>query len=254
MQCALAKLGYLLSKTQLSIEKVRELVRLPLRGELTAPSGQSTKPSIAQHLDSLQDCLAQMMRLSDTSSPHVPQIIISPDQEPGHSADDPAAPWSWTVAEASATQSTLLNILIRLAVAKDDIDGLEFCLRYQDDKDILRSPIVEKSSTAAAGIVNSIDPSSGWTPLHVAAFNGSERSVATLLQAGALVHLRDSLGHTALYYVSLMMFDTATKNLMMSFQPGRATGILRYRGNSSPGGGKLRRRRYRGRVRLLGSR
>ncbi|KAL5533266.1 hypothetical protein ACEPAF_5042 [Sanghuangporus sanghuang] len=202
-ECALAKLGYLLSKPQLSVQKVRELVRLPLRGELTAPSGQSSKPSMTQHLDSLQDCLAQMMRLSNTSSPHVPQIIINQDQGTGQNIIDPAAPWSWTVAEASATQSTLLNILIRLAVAKDDVDGLEFCLRYQDDDDVLRSPSVEKSiSTPAAGIANNIDPSSGWTPLHVAAFNGSERSVATLLQAGALVHLRDSLGHTALYYAA----------------------------------------------------
>ena len=76
---------------------------------------------------------------------------------------------------------------MRIATSRDDTEGLEFCLNYQDD--------------SAAGIVNSVDPTSGWSPLHVAAFNGSQRCLDILLHAGALVHLRDALGHTALYYV-----------------------------------------------------
>ncbi|EJD05684.1 asparaginase-domain-containing protein [Fomitiporia mediterranea MF3/22] len=201
-ECALTKLGYLLSKPQLTIEKVRDLVRLPLRGELTAPRGSSARPSMAQHLDTLQDCLAQMMRLSSSSSPNIPEIVVSSDQQPGRNSDNPTASWSWTAAEASATESSLLHILIRLAVAKDDVEGLEFCLSYQDNKDVAQSRVDKTLGTPAAGVVNSIDPCSGWAPLHVAAFNGSERTVAILLQAGALVHLRDSLGHTALYYAA----------------------------------------------------
>ncbi|THH10845.1 hypothetical protein EW145_g1047 [Phellinidium pouzarii] len=202
-ECALTKLGYLLSKTQFSIEKVRELMRLPLRGELTPPGVASARPSMAQHLNMMHDFLAQMIRLTSTSSSNtaVPEIVVSSDSE--HTTDDPAAPWSWTAAEASATESSFLPTLIRLAVAKDDVEGLNFCLYYQDDGELLRSPNAEKlPGRFAAGVINSLDPSSGWSPLHIAAFNGSVRCVAILLQTGALVHLRDPLGHTALYYAA----------------------------------------------------
>ncbi|KAH9930599.1 asparaginase-domain-containing protein [Fomitopsis serialis] len=43
------------------------------------------------------------------------------------------------------------------------------------------------------GLVNCVEPASRRSPLHSAALNGS---------AGALVHLRDSLGHTPLYYAA----------------------------------------------------
>ncbi|KAG1790998.1 uncharacterized protein BJ212DRAFT_1593167 [Suillus subaureus] len=49
-------------------------------------------------------------------------------------------------------------------------------------------------------MVNCLDPGSGRSPLHVAASNGNIRCVEKLLESGALVHLRDELGHTALYY------------------------------------------------------
>ncbi|EGF99792.1 uncharacterized protein MELLADRAFT_40047, partial [Melampsora larici-populina 98AG31] len=44
-ECALAKLGYLLSKPGLSIEVIRELIGQPLRGELTPPARIQFEPS-----------------------------------------------------------------------------------------------------------------------------------------------------------------------------------------------------------------
>ena len=52
-----------------------------------------------------------------------------------------------------------------------------------------------------SGIVNAIDPASGRNALHTACLLGSDDCAQSLLQAGALVHLRDNLGHTA--YVQL---------------------------------------------------
>ena len=43
LQCALTKLGYLLSKPDLSVAQVRSLVGTPLRGELTLPSSNLPK-------------------------------------------------------------------------------------------------------------------------------------------------------------------------------------------------------------------
>ena len=59
-----------------------------------------------------------------------------------------------------------------------------------------------KQWTKPGDLINNKQPASGMTPLHIAALNASERCVGMLLRAGALVHMRDSLGHTALYYVS----------------------------------------------------
>ena len=155
-----------------------------------------------------------MVRLSSAAtvpSSNIPEIIISPsssrERAGNHTDQDPnapAAPWSLTAAEATATEASLLPFLLHLAVARDDVEALDFCLEFESSQDSIRSPNMERRPSGyAAGFVNSVEPSSGRSPLHVAAFNGSERCLAILLQAGALVHLRDSLGHTALYYVCL---------------------------------------------------
>ncbi|PAV23499.1 asparaginase-domain-containing [Pyrrhoderma noxium] len=187
-ECALTKLSYLLSKPEFSLSKVRELVRTPLRGELTTAGANTTKPSMDKHLDVMHDILSQLLRLSSPNTPHLPEIVVSPSPSRDNTEDDLAAPWSLTAEEATKTESSLFPILMRMATSRDDTEGLEFCLNYQDD--------------SAAGIVNSVDPTSGWSPLHVAAFNGSQRCLDILLHAGALVHLRDALGHTALYYAA----------------------------------------------------
>ncbi|KAI5121020.1 hypothetical protein M0805_005966 [Coniferiporia weirii] len=204
-ECALTKLRYLLSKPELSVEKVRELIRLSLRGELTPAGRSSAKLSMSQHLDLMHDFFAQMVRLSSAplGTATAPEIGISLAHE--CITDKSAAPWSWTAGEASATESSLLPILIRLAVAKDDVEGLNFCLHFQDDKSTPQSlgdANLKLDGGCAAGVVNSVDPSSGWTPLHIAAFNGSNQCLHILLQEGALVHYRDTLGHTALYYAA----------------------------------------------------
>lgn len=201
MQCALTKLGYLLSKPELSIAEVRELIRTPLRGEMTLPSGSSKKRSLGHNLDKIQNLLGQVIRLSSTSvTPGSPDIVVmSPGLE--QKSEDAAAPWSWTAAEAVSTETALLPILIHLAVSQDDVQGLRFCLEHQD-RDTATPSLGEKQYRGSAGsIVNCVDAASGRSPLHVAALNGSVLSLHVLLEAGALVHLRDTLGHTALYYV-----------------------------------------------------
>lgn len=154
-----------------------------------------------------------------------PKIVVSAQGNIGSSGsissklDEAAAPWSWTAAEASTTEIALFSSLIHLSAASDDIDGLELCLSGGDlpqpSTDGSTTTTIDESSSGAlavgatgltvamaGGIVNWVNPASGRSPLHVAALNGSGRCVEKLLEAGALVHLRDSLGHTALYYAS----------------------------------------------------
>ncbi|KAF5389825.1 hypothetical protein D9757_003583 [Collybiopsis confluens] len=127
-ECALAKLSYLLSKSEFSMSEVRKLMGVPLRGELTRPGlvpppGQLT---VQQNLESLNGALSHFSRLSQSTPAHSkPQILVSGLDE---ASQDSAAPWSWTAAEAASTEAALYPFLLHLAVAKNDIESIQFCL------------------------------------------------------------------------------------------------------------------------------
>ncbi|KAF8136467.1 asparaginase-domain-containing protein [Boletus edulis] len=82
-ECALAKLAYLLSKPELSLNQVRELISMPLRGELTRPTlpPPTRPPTAAPDIPSVQGLLTQFI----TFTPSV-----------GSDARDAAASWSGT--------------------------------------------------------------------------------------------------------------------------------------------------------------
>jgi 60kDa lysophospholipase len=191
-QCALTKLSYLLSKPELSTEQVRSMVGAPLRGELTRAAHATPTPAIDANLEVIGGTLSHVVRLSSHARHQIPNIAISDAQD---EPPDAGAPWAWTAAEAATTHVALLSWLVHLAAAANDVDALLHCLSPDGARG-------EDQSMIPGGIVNWINPASGRSPLHVAAINGSAQCVHALLKAGSLVHLRDSLGHTALYYVS----------------------------------------------------
>ncbi|RDX50050.1 L-asparaginase [Lentinus brumalis] len=199
-ECALTKLSYLLSKPELSVAQVRSLIGTPLRGELTLPESNipalSQPTSIGQSLENIQGLISQVVRLSSpASSARAPRIVVEgagTDEE----ADKATAPWTWTVAQASSMESALFPFLIHLAAARDDRDGVAFCLAAQSGG--TDGPGV----SVGGGLANCLDPASGRSPLHAAALNGSTSAANILLEAGALVHVRDALGHTPLYYAA----------------------------------------------------
>ena len=119
-------------------------------------------------------------------------------------------------------EGSLFPTLMHLAVARDDIDGVTFCLSAEDqfgstDMDGF-SPShdshYESRLAISGGIVNCIDPASGHAPLHAAALNGSMKCLSILLAAGALVHVRDVLGHTPLYYAARQRHEEAVDVLV----------------------------------------
>lgn len=206
-ECALTKLSYLLSKPELSCTEVRKLMGTPLRGELTRTTlTTSERPTMSQNMETIQGILSHFLRLTQPLTTPVPTIMVSPSLE--SSTEEAAAPWSWTAAEAASTEVVLLPFLIHLAAARNDADSINFCISSLDNiNQSIATPATESPSYSniAGGLVNCLEPGSGHSPLHVAAINGSTASIQVLLQSGALVHLRDSLGHTALYYVELFL-------------------------------------------------
>ncbi|KAH8106865.1 L-asparaginase [Cristinia sonorae] len=213
---ALTKLAYLLGKPELSTSQVRSLISTPLRGEISQPSIQMPSNRAAQantiddSLVNIQGLLSQAVRLS-TSRPqdHIPKDIgLTANQE---GLVEATAPWSWTAADASLTEISLLPFLMNLAAAKDDVEAIKFCLSSESSVNTDQDPEnqINRKTAIRGGVVNCIDPASGRSPLHVAALNGSVRAIESLLEAGALVHLRDSLGHTALYYAARQGHESA---------------------------------------------
>ena len=117
------------------------------------------------------------------------------------------APWSWTIAETLNAESALLPLLIHLAAARNDIMALSWCIKSTAYENITLQGTEFAAAARAAGIVNCLDAASGRSPLHVAVLNGNIECVVMLLGAGASVHVRDSLDHTVLYYVSFLILE-----------------------------------------------
>lgn len=186
----------------------------PLRGELTRPSvAAPSQPTLDQNLDKFQNLLSQFLKLSQAPST-IPKITLS-SPVIDEATQKAAASWSWTAAEASSTEAVLLPFLIHLAVARNDVDSVTFCLASTssstDDTsgDSVQTPVdtIHQYGNIGGGLVNALEMGSGKSPLHVAALNGHIDTVNLLLHSGALVHLRDGLGHTAVYYVSIPLLS-----------------------------------------------
>ncbi|KAG6880253.1 hypothetical protein C0992_001821 [Termitomyces sp. T32_za158] len=199
-ECALTKLSYLLSKPELSITEIRNLMATSLRGELTrhSCSAPSDPASVERTLENIQDVLFKFVSLTQSPTSET-QITLTPGTPIDAAVRDAAAPWTWTAGEVATTEAVLIPFLIHLAAARDDIMNMQFCIDTYGGKDGTEE--VHKAVNVAGGVVNCPDPTNGQTPLHAACLNGGVQAVDLLLRSGALVHLRDTLGHTALYYV-----------------------------------------------------
>ncbi|KAG8928966.1 hypothetical protein FRC02_006164 [Tulasnella sp. 418] len=224
-QCALTKLAYLLSKPDLSVAQIRNLIRIPIRGELTLPTSFTPAGSPSTGLESVSELLSQVLRISSSNPPppgsSLPSINVSSSTETveAKGGKDVVAPWSQTASDAASTESTLLPFLMHLAASRDDVEGIKYCIEADDQlfnriAAGVTGPVpnvggpsiggvpASEARTVPGGVVNCRDGATRMSPLHVAALNGSFKAVEVLLENGALVHQRDLLDHTPLYYAA----------------------------------------------------
>ncbi|KAG8748770.1 hypothetical protein FRC12_013781, partial [Ceratobasidium sp. 428] len=179
-ECALAKLAYLLSKTDLTPARVRKLLSVPLRGEITLPP-PLTRPTTTA-LDSVQDLLGEIIRLSQ------PSIAVNGPEAAEPDATN-TAPWSTTAAHAGATESALIPFLMHLAVSRDDPASVTAAALHPQHPPntsgiSASTPTTEQSYQFAQGAPNAPLPVSLHTPLHTAALRGSARCTRALLEVG----------------------------------------------------------------------
>lgn len=188
----------------------------PLRGELTIST--PVNAGLPGGSQGIQQVMTQLLRLVGAGAPQMsPSASLSSTAEPSLSAKarDVTASWSLTESDTEQTEFALLPYLVHIAAAKNDIEGLQFCISASQNNPALQnnpgaslfSPSTESASffggnALGRGICNVLD-TSGRSPLHTAVLNGALPCVRLLLENGASVHSRDLLDHTVLYYVSI---------------------------------------------------
>lgn len=192
----------------------------PLRGELSHPSKAPRKMTIDDNLDHVGGVLSRVVQLSMSESTVVKSQTNAPLQDIERDAEGSAAPWTATASEVATTEGALLCFLVHLSAAKDDLASLDYCLGAESDANSSQN---QQYRNVAGGMVNWVNPASGHSPLQVAAINGSLKCAKRLLQAGALVHLRDVLGHTALFYVSPIYINRSFSPVDPVLCPGGET-------------------------------
>jgi len=171
-------------------------MQTPLRGELTVPRPLPEEHvSVDGTVEKVTDLLSHIIRISSQST----SLLSTPLAVENSKAS--TAPWTWTNAETLGAESALLPLLIHLATARNDTEALSLCIKSGSYSDVASQSVESIPAVRAAGIVNCLDPASGQSPLHIAALHGNSEVASILLDAGASVHVRDMLDHTALYYV-----------------------------------------------------
>ncbi|KAG8800015.1 hypothetical protein FRC17_006982, partial [Serendipita sp. 399] len=202
-ECALAKLAYLLSKSdRISIAQIHSLMQAPLRGELTLPVSSSiTSPPVTGPLtndinspEAFGNLLNHIARLSVSSL--VPSLrVVSPPaphhhapvdphhlHQEGHGASNRPKPahsltllgstvalsksarettssWMSTASETASAEAALYPFLVHLAVARDDVETLNFCLGRQSPESAadtgtsaVQSPVVAVEGEIGGGV------------------------------------------------------------------------------------------------------
>ncbi|KAJ9115082.1 hypothetical protein QFC22_005410 [Naganishia vaughanmartiniae] len=192
-EAALSKLSYLLSKEELDTTTVRQLMSIPIRGEMTLPNDSPTAVSGQSsglegimghllHLNASPDAIVNTSRRDDapqTTSRVTGALPRKIDEHDSRLAESLLLPYTLCLAAAKNDLSTMMDLIKRAHTFTENSSGHN------------------RSEKAGRNLIDDLDPAFGKNALHVAADCGSKACLEALLQIGTFVHTRDRAGHTA---------------------------------------------------------
>lgn len=194
MQCALAKLSYLLAKG-LTSDEVRSLMSTPLRGELYPP-----RPLISDLTTTKESRISGLftrLLMVSGSSPNGP--------ENHKNSLHRSVGEGFSESDLSTVEDRLNPLLVASAASRPD----------NTLRNLLGALLCDSPDTTKPQGLSLLNTFSTISPLHIACLHGQEQNVKLLVKAGASVHLRDIQGHTALYYAMQARDATQSQRLRM---------------------------------------
>ncbi|GAA98674.1 uncharacterized protein L969DRAFT_95101 [Mixia osmundae IAM 14324] len=191
-ECALAKLGYLLSKPELTPAQVRKLVEVPLRGELTVPPASVSHTIPEDPQERMRELVAQVLGVARQQiaapDPQFEELNISSSLSTGQVDAAERALYPYLLCRAASLHDGSLKAIIARIEASEQQSGIR--------------PQLKRRFTSGPPLLNVPFAPTGQTPLHIAALRGLAGNVALLLKSGASVHIRDLQDHTPLFYAA----------------------------------------------------
>ncbi|KAK4058501.1 hypothetical protein OIO90_000663 [Microbotryomycetes sp. JL221] len=239
VECALAKLSYLLSK-DLTPQQIRRLLSQPLRGELTLTTPPQTHASPVQAGERLRSLFARILECAPTSSLKSPNgrprsLSMAATTSDGdalssimynHNSnnnndelsmpDEFKATWPATLKDEEVAEQAILPFLLGQAASRTDslLDTLLSSLASQTTTSVSNSNNeADDSSIVVMALLNESATASMQTPLHLACLAAQSTNVDLLLNHGASVHVRDALSHSPLYYAARIRSNESRQDL-----------------------------------------
>ncbi|KAM0788513.1 hypothetical protein ACM66B_001643 [Microbotryomycetes sp. NB124-2] len=221
VECALAKLSYLLSK-DLSPPQIRRLLSQPLRGELTLTTPPQTHASPVQAGERLRGLFSRILECAPASSAKSPSgrprsLSIANTTSDGDSRstvnenfllpDEFQASWPASLKDEEVAEQAILPFLLGQAASRHDalLDNLLSSLSSTESSTSSAASngnSTDSTPVVVTALLNESATASKQTPLHLACLACQSSNVNLLLAHGASVHVRDALSHSPLYYAS----------------------------------------------------
>ncbi|BGP30505.1 hypothetical protein JCM10296v2_002260 [Rhodotorula toruloides] len=207
-ECALAKLSYLLSKPELTPAQVRKLLAQPLRGELTPVAPVPTYSSPLDTETRLRTLFSQLVECAPPNS----RSSVSPHKvvKPQLTGEDPVLPseftsaWPSSLADEDALKAAVLPYMLAQAASRSSELLQTLVTSLSVPNAALSSATTATSShpLALPSLLNEPASVTLQTPLHLAVLALNAQNVELLLASGASVHVRDTHGHSPLFYAA----------------------------------------------------
>lgn len=193
VEAALAKLGYLLSKPELTSSSIRHLISRPLRGELTPSTPFPIYSTPVESEDQIRSLFKRVIQCSSAAG----SLVSDKEEEIPEEFSLPM-----TFQDTEAASKALMPFLLSQAAARSDSTLLTNLIDSLLSTDTGSNSNNVVPSITSLAVLDQCSTATFQTPLHIAVITSNLPNVKLLLWHGASIHLRDIFQHSILYYAA----------------------------------------------------